>query len=358
NATNATNTANTAPAANGATTPGGPARPAPGKPALSVHVAIPQTAEWPLTLSANGSVAAWQEVIVASEISGLRLTEVLVNVGDRVRRGQPLARIASETVQADRAQIRASIAEAEATLAEAQANAERARLLQTTGAISTQQINQYQTAAQTAAARLDAQRARLQAEDLRLTQTRVLASDDGVISSRTATPGAVVQQGAELFRLIRGGRLEWRAEVTAAELGRVRAGMPARVELAAGRQVTGKVRVVAPTIDPQTRNGLVYVDLPANGELRAGMFARGELELGRQQALTLPQSAVLLREGFSYVFRVGDDDRVAQIKVETGRRVGDRVEIVNGLPADARVVATGGGFLADGDLVRVVEAPR
>jgi hypothetical protein len=115
--------------------------------------------------------------------------------------------------------------------------------------------------------------------------------------------------------------------------------------------------MLAATVDPATRNGLVYVDLPSPGAARAGMFASGEFELGSQRALTLPQSAVLQRDGFSQVFVVGADGRVSQRKVTVGRRVGDRIAVAAGVDAGARVVASGGGFLADGDTVRVVDAP-
>ncbi|MBP6852385.1 MAG: efflux transporter periplasmic adaptor subunit, partial [Rhodoferax sp.] len=118
--------------------------------------------------------------------------------------------------------------------------------------------------------------------------------------------------------------------------------------------IKGRVRMVAPTVDPQTRNGLVYVDLPQPGGAKAGMFARGEFALGSGAAMTLPQSAVLLRDGFTYVLRVGADSKVSEVKVRTGRRSGDRIEILDGLAPDARVVETGGGFLGDGDTVRVV----
>jgi len=191
------------------------------KPALSVSVVQPQMAELAITVAASGSIAAWQEASVGAEVHGLRLTEVQVNVGDRVRRGQVLATFSNDTVQADLAQIRAAVAEADAVLADAQANAARARELQATGALSAQQINQFLTAERTAEARVAAQRAALQAQELRLRQTRVLAPDDGVISARSATVGAVVPAGMELFRLIRGGRLEWRAEVAAADLARL-----------------------------------------------------------------------------------------------------------------------------------------
>ncbi|MFO1219040.1 MAG: efflux RND transporter periplasmic adaptor subunit [Burkholderiaceae bacterium] len=324
--------------------------------ALSVTLVSPQSGDWPERLSANGNVAAWQEAIVGAEASGLRLHDVLVNVGDTVKRGQLIARLNDATIAADVAQTRASLAEAQAGADEARANGDRARELGPSGVISAQQINQWLTAERTGQARVEALKARLAAEQLRLAQTRVLAPDDGVISSRSATVGAVVQPGQELFRLIRGGRLEWRAEVPAAELGKLGPGVAVRVTPAGGATVPGRVRMVAPTVDASSRNGLVYVDLPQPGAARAGMFARGEFEIGQSKGLTLPQGAVVLRDGFSYVLRVTPQSRIALVKVATGRRIGDRVEIVSGIDASARVVASGGGFLGEGDTVRVVEA--
>lgn len=335
------------------------------KPALTVAVITPQASEWPRMLTANGNVAAWQEAVISTEASNLRLTDVKVNVGDRVSKGQVLARIASDTVEAEVSQAKASVAEAEAMLSEARANGDRARQYQKTGFLSAQQINQYLTAEKTAVARLNAARAGLQSEQLRLAQTIVRAPDDGVISARTATIGSLAQPGQELFRLIRGSRLEWRAEVSAADLGKLRPGMTATLTTPQGEQVQGRVRMVAPTVDPQTLNGLVYVDLPVavtEKGLRAGMFARGEFELGRARAMSLPQSAVVLREGFSYVFLLdgaagNTQARVNQVKVAVGQRKGDQIEIIGGLQPGSRVVAGGAGFLADGDAVRVLAAP-
>jgi RND family efflux transporter MFP subunit len=311
----------------------------------------------PLRIAANGNIAAWQEASIGTEANGLRLAEVRVNVGDAVRKGQVLATFTPELLQADVAQMRAVVAEAEAALAEAQVNARRARELETSGALSDQQINQFMTAERTAQARLDAQRAQANVQALRLRQTQVLAPDDGVISARSATVGAVLPAGAELFRMIRQGRLEWRAEVPAADLARIRPGMAASVTPAGGTAIAGKVRMLAPTVDPATRNGIVFVDLGPSRDARAGMFARGEFDLGAGQGLTLPQSAVLLRDGFAYVLRIGADSKVSETKVTVGRRLGDRIEITGGLDANARVVASGGGFLSDGDTVRVVDAP-
>ncbi|MDO9404099.1 MAG: efflux RND transporter periplasmic adaptor subunit [Polaromonas sp.] len=336
-------------------------KPPSAKPALTVSTALPTSVSLPVRLAANGNITAWQEAIIGSESNGLRLVQVLVNVGDVVRKGQEIAVFSEDTVKAEVAQSRASLLEAEATAADAEANDARARTLESSGALSTQQINQYRTAAQTARARVEAARAVLEAQQVRGRQARVLAPDDGVISARTATVGSVVGAGTELFRLIRGGRLEWRAEVTSGELGRIKAGMPAIVTAASGAKLTGRVRMIAPSVDPQTRNALVYVDLPVSAGMaspaKAGMFARGEFDIGTTTALTVPQTALIVRDGFNYVFRVNPDNRISQVKVQTGRFAGDRLEITSGLPSDARVVVSGAGFLNDGDLVRVNDTP-
>lgn len=322
--------------------------------ALSVRLTAPQMLDWPQVLPANGNVVAWQEAVIGPEIANYRITEVRVQVGDVVKKGQVLARIANDTVASELAEAKASVAELEASAGEAKANAERAKELREKGFYSSQLNTQYQTAQHTALARLAAAQARLQAAQLKMDKTGVLAPDDGVISARNATVGSLTQPGQELFRLIRGGRLEWRAEVSSADLAAVRTGAVAMLTAPGGETVKGTVRAVAPSIDPLTRNGLVYVDLPASPAVRAGMFARGEFELGRRPALTVPQTATVLREGFAYLFRLEGEDRVAQTKVTLGRRNGERVEVLSGLPEGARVVESGAGFLADGDVVKVV----
>lgn len=333
------------------------------KPALTVTTTLPQRGMLPVKLAANGNVAAWQEASIGAEAASLRLLEVSANVGDRVHKGQVLATFAPETTQTELHQAQANLAEAEANAAEAAANAERARTLEKTGALSASQINQYLTAAKTAHARVEAARALFHTQQLRLRQTQVLAPDDGIISARSATVGAVVAAGTELFRLVRKGRLEWRAEVTSAELAKLTPGTTAIVTTASGARLEGRVRAVAPIVDPQTRNAIVYVDVkplpgPAAGSARAGMFARGEFDLGAQPTLTVPQASVVAREGFNYVFRVNPDNRVTQLKVQVGRIEGDRAEILSGLAENTRIVATGAGFLNDGDLVRVADGSQ
>jgi RND family efflux transporter MFP subunit len=332
------------------------------KPALTVSTVRPLETSLPIKLTANGNIAAWQEASIGSESDGLRLSEVHVNVGDTVQVGQVLATFAGESVQADVAQARANLLEAQANAVDAAANAGRARMLKASGALSAQQVGQYLAADQTAKARVAAAKAMLAVQQLRMKHVQVVAPDSGIISERKATVGAVTGAGTELFRMIRQGRLEWRAEVTASELGRVKDGTDALVTAANGTALKGKVRMIAPTVDAQNRSALVYVDLlPAAEEAapaKAGMYARGEFDLGTSSALTVPQQAVVMRDAFSYVFRVNPDGRVSQLKIQTGRRIADRVEVLDGLAQDAVVVAAGAGFLNDGDLVRVENGAR
>lgn len=337
------------------------------KPALTVTTVKPVNSNAAIKIHANGNVYAWQEAIIGAEANGVRIAELHVNVGDKVKKGQLLASLSADMVRAELAQAQASLAEAKAAYDEAAANAERVRQLKQSGAYSQQQIEQFMTLEQTSKARWQATQAAVQLQQTRLRQTQIVAPDAGVISARTASVGAVVGAGVELFKMLRQGRLEWRAEVTAAEMAKISPGMSAQIIGPNAQAVTGKVRMVAPTVDLQSRNGLIYVDLPGSADqagtiagLRAGMFAKGELLLGDSPALSIAQSAIVVRDGYNYVFKVNADQRVTQVKVQTGRRFknaqAEQVEILQGLTADAQVVASGAGFLNDGDLVKVVAA--
>jgi HlyD family secretion protein len=334
------------------------------RPALVVTPVRAQIQRWPDTLSAQGSIAPWHEALVSAEVAGLRVAEVKVDVGAKVRRGQVLATLNDAPVRADLAVAQAQLAQAQAQRAEtqvlvneAQANAERARVVEPSGALSAQQIAQYQSAAQSAVARhalaqaaVQAAQAQVQAQQLRWAMTQVRAPDDGLIATRTAQVGAVVGTGQELFRLVRGQRLEWRAEVMASELSSLRPGQAVRIASDAGAAVDGVVRQIGPVLDPQSRKALVYVDLPLASPLRSGMFARGDFALGMRAGALVPSAAVVVREGLTYLFTL-DGDRVVQRKVRTGRQLADMTEILEGLPPDAELVGQGAGFLNDGDLI-------
>ena len=326
-------------------------------PVMSVAVTRAQSSMLPIRVPATGHVVAWQEASVGAEANGLRLTDVRVNVGDAVKRGEVLALFDDDVVDAEFAESTAMVAQAEASALEAEVNYRRAKGLDVLGAMSAQQVGQYEAGAKTGRARVEAARAVEQRNRLRLTQTRVLAPGDGIITSRTATVGAVVAAGQELFRMIKDGRLEWRAEVSAADLERLRPGQVAKI-VQGHESIQGELRMVAPTIDMETLSGLAYVDLPRHRSLRAGAFVRGYFEIGNGPALTVPQSAVLLRDGFHYVMRVGPKSDVIAKKVSVGRRAGDRIEITQGLSTSEVVIASGLSFLSDGDTVRIVEELR
>lgn len=317
------------------------AKPAEAKAALAITITNPSATDWNSSITASGTLSPWQEAIVASEISGLRITDVLVDVGDQVKKGQELVKLSQAAVKAD-------VAQAQAKLDEAIANADRARRLKNSGSLPAQQIDQYLTSEAVEQATLDAQQ-------IRLSQTRIIAPDDGVVSARTATLGAVVQTGTELFRLVRQNKIEWRAEVAGRDATTLQPGQAAHLTLPTGESVTGEVRVVSPTLDANTRNATVYISLPPDSPAKAGMFAEGQILTGSSKAMALPQSAVILRDGKYYVFEVGADNRIIQHQVKTGRQAASKVEILDGIAPAARVVATGGAFLNDGDTVQIVD---
>ena len=323
------------------------------RPSLTVNIASPDVRNWPQSLTASGNVQASQEAVIGAEVSGLRLDELYVNVGDTVKKGQLLARFTNEMAALDLEQQHAATDEARARFVQAEAKAESSQKLKDSGMISTLDNIQNQSNAQIAQAQLKAAESRVKAQKLRLAYTQVRAPDDGIISSRTATVGSVIQTGNEMFRYIRRNQLEWRAEIPEGPLHRISVGQKVNLHVAQGEEVSGKVSRISPVVDVQTRNGIVYVDLHGTGSLKAGMFAQGDFELGRTSALTVAQSALVIRDGYSYVFKVGADDRVVQVKVAAGRRLEGRIEIVEGLAQDAQIVTSGAGFLSDGDLVRV-----
>lgn len=322
------------------------------KPALTVKLMTPTTQNVMTSLSADGKIMAWQEAVLGAQVNGLQLVEVRANVGDVVKKGQVLARFNTSTVNAELAQSSANVAEANALLAQAKADHARAQSLKGTGAISTQQLEQFDTSLKAAQARLHAAQAARVVGAQRVQQALVVAPDEGVISARNATVGSVAQAGQELFRMVLKNRLEWRAELTADQIKQVVAGRVASIELSDGESIKGVVRQVAPTLNEKTNSATVYVDLLNVGGARAGMFAKGHFELAPSDALMVPQTAVVMRDGFNYVFTVVEHKAV-QVKVGLGRRNDTQVEILSGLTAGQAIVASGADFLKDGDTVEV-----
>ena len=314
----------------------------PSTPSLSVSVAEPAMQTRPRRIAASGSIAAWEEVVLGVELSGQRVASVEVEVGDVVEKGQPLLRLDTRTLAME-------LRQAEANLKVASANARRGERLRREQLVAASEAEQLIAGEITARAQAENARLRMEFATLR-------APHDGVISARNVQPGQVITAGAELLRMIRDQRLEWRAELPDAALVQIEEGMPVRLQAPDGQPVEGTVRTISPGLDSRSRTGTVFADLPDPGGLRAGMYAAGEIELAEREVRTVPAAAIVERDGYRYLFVLGEGDVVAQRRVELGARSGDVVEVTEGLQGDERVVVEGAGFLADGDLVRVVAA--
>ncbi|WP_080430810.1 efflux RND transporter periplasmic adaptor subunit [Burkholderia ubonensis] len=325
--------------------------------ALTVSVVEPQYMQWPDTIEANGNTAAWQEAVIGAETGSLRITELHADVGDEVKRGQLLAQLADAAATADLHKQQAAVAQARANLAQAESDVKRTKLAAESGAISNQKLDEYRNTEVVNRAALDSAEAELQTKRITLSQTRIIAVDEGTISSRSALLGNVVSAGSELFRIIRKGRIEWQAEVGPQQLPRIRAGQAARITLSGGTVVNGKVRLVSPTISTNTGRAIVYVALNGH-DAQPGMFASGDIELGETRRLTLPESALVSRDGRTYVYALNSDGMtVARLPVVAGRHRGGRCEILTNLPFRVRVVESGGEFLSDGSIVDIAQ-PR
>ena len=328
------------------------------QPSLTVSVALPTQQALPRRITASGSVAAWELISLGVELSGQRVAEVKVEVGDVVTAGQALLQLDDRSLAMELRQAEAALAQAQANLAVASANARRGERLKREKLVSDSEADQLIAGELGAKAQRQTAQAQLENARLRLGFTVLRAPHAGVVSQRAVQPGQVVAAGTELLTLIRDGRLEWRAELPESELIQVTPGVGVMLPGPDGAAVAGKVRAVSPALDPQSRTGTVYVDLPSPGALRAGMFAQGDLVLGDRPARTLPDQAVVERDGYRYVFVLGEGDVVAQRRVTLGARQQSLVEVMDGVQADERVVVEGAGFLSDGDRVRVVAATQ
>jgi RND family efflux transporter MFP subunit len=323
---------------------------------ITVDVVAPVQSTFDRAIGATGTVTARDELIIGSDASGVRLTEVLVEVGSVVAKGQLLARADDAQLRAQLAQQDALVKQAEIELTQAKSNFERAERLKDSGVYSVETAETRKTSALAARAKLDLALAQRRELEVKIGYTRVVAPAAGVISKKSATVGVVVQPGGEMFRLIRDGQLEWLAELPNHSISRVQPGSTVRVMVDDGRAIEAKVRMLAPTIDTGTRNGLVHVALPKDAPFKAGGHARGEILIDNARALALPESAVLTRDGYAFVYVIGTDEVAHMTKIGTGARQRGLVEVTAGLDAGAQIVGTGAGFVKDGDLVRIAPA--
>jgi HlyD family secretion protein len=354
----------------GQTSLAAPPAAAPEKRAPAVTIARVERQDISEEVHVSGTLVAREEVLVTPEIDGLAVTEILVEEGDEIKKGQVLARLSRTSLDAESAQAAATLAQSRAQIAEARASVletsqalQRYETLRKSGTASAQQYDQTLAAAQVAAARLNAAQetlklgeAQKQLIDVRLARAEIRAPAAGIISRRTLRLGAIASMVAEpAFRIIENGALELNAEVVDSTLARFKIGQKVRV-LPAGftEPLDGTIRLISAEVDPVTRLGRVRVALPAEARPMLGAFASGVVEIGRHTALTLPITAVTFSVGESSVQAL-DGNSVVTKAVKTGLRAPTRIEIVSGLEENETVVARAGSFLREGDLVTPIE---
>jgi HlyD family secretion protein len=283
--------------------------------------------------------------------------QLMVDEGDTVRAGQPMARLDAALSQAQTRGAQASVAEAQSAAVRARSEYERAESIRESGALSTEAIEQRRAAATAADARLAAARAQLQEVNARLGGGYIRAPAAGLVIDRTAQLGALVD-GQALFRIAADNALEVSAQVAESEALALQPGQVATFQLVDGSTVQGRLRRGPSSIDSRTRTGEALFSLPRGTDVRAGMFLRGEATLAPRDVLAAPQSSVLYENGAAYVFVIDDQNHVRRTPVTLGVRDGDVVEIASGVDAGTRIVGAGAAFLRDGDQVRPLAVQR
>ena len=323
----------------------------------TVSVAAATLRNLPRTVTASGTISAWEEVPVGAETGGLTATAVYVDEGRYVRQGQPLVQLNDALLRAQLNQQRAAVQTAEANADRDQAALDRAQELKARGFLSQASLDTALANKRSSDANLLAARASLSETQTRLSQATIRAPVSGLVISRNVTRGQIVSPGTELFRIVRDGRLELDAQVPETDLGLVRSGQGAVVASDQVGETTGTVRIVTPEVDPETRLGVARISLAGGGGFRPGMFARAEIDVGANPAVTVPTAAVLYRENRPGVYILDNQNRARfrPVVIQTRAR---EWTAVDGVQAGARVIVQGAGFLGEGDRVRVAAPAR
>lgn len=357
-------------------------------PVPAVSVVPAKASSFVETVLLTGSLIARDEILVSPEVEGLKVLKLNADEGDRVSKGDVLAVLVSESLDAQIAQSDASLArssaaiaqarsqitDAESRVAEAGASLERARPLLQSKYLSESVYDQRLAAAKSARAQLavandglrlaEAEKKQAEAQrrelDWKRGNTEVRAPESGIVSRRGARIGSIavgsfVAGTAEpMFRIIARGEIELDAEVPEARLAKLAVGQPAQVEMSGGVTATGTVRLVSPEVDKSTRLGRVRIFFGDNPALKTGAFARATVETAKSEGLGIPQSAVLYGTDGATVLVV--ESGVARTRaIRTGLVARGLVQVTEGLKAGDLVIAKAGTFLRDGDAVRPVE---
>src|SRR6266404_4889100 len=310
----------------------------------------------PTIISIVGTIAARYDMPIGVEGDGGRVAAIYVEAGDRVKRGQVLARLNVSVLQPQVANLEAGLEQARAEAELATAEYHRAQAVGASGALSAEETQRRKSAALTAAARVKVAAAQLAEAQARLARAAVRAPADGIILTRNVEVGQTASPGGEaLFRLSEGGEIELRGQVAEQDLPQLKIGQSVNVRLTGTTHVyEGHVRLLGAVIDPQTRLGQVRVALTPDLNLRPGAFARAEVTVSNADRAVLPQTAVLTDDKGSYVLIVNAGHKVERRTVRVSGIVQNGVTIAEGVGAKEQVVATAGAFLQEGELVNPV----
>ena len=308
--------------------------------------------------SLAGEIRARHETQLAFQVAG-RMVERQAEVGDRVVRGDLLARLEPDDLQARARAAQAQLAAAEAELGRARADQERFRVLARDQLVSQSALDTQNAAATAAQGQVDAARAELELARNQSAHTRLLAPADGVIAARHAEAGQVLGAGQPVFTLAADGGREVVFAVAEGQVESVAPGDPVQVEpwSGDGRRWDAAVREVAPAADPVTRTYQVRATIDAKpGAFELGQSARVLLASGTPQALSVPLAALVPGpDGGKAVFVVAGDSTLELRPVQAGAYGADRVEIASGLQPGEVVVAAGGHLLRAGETVRAID---
>jgi HlyD family secretion protein len=324
---------------------------------LTVSVATVQTRDLRAGLVASGVLVSREEAGVASELSGYRVADVLVDEGAFVTRGQVLARLDDTLLRAQIDQSRAQLAQQQVAADRAAAEAKRVDGLDNQGVLSEEAIAERRLAVRTAQASVAVAQAQLRDLQTRQTRMTIRAPVSGRVLERTVRPGDTSASGTNLFRIAREGLVEHDAEVPEAQLALIHVGDRATVTLPSGARVTGTVRLVSPRVDLQTKLGRVRVLLPVRPDLRPGGFARTSFAQAGRPVTAVPEAAIRYDADGASVMVVQPDNKVRRTAIRTGERAGGFVELIQGPAPGAKVTLGGSAFVLDGDLIRPVAAP-
>jgi RND family efflux transporter MFP subunit len=319
----------------------------------TVTVTIPSESSLPTTVSIIGTIGARYDVPIGVEGDGGRVEAITVEAGDRVKRGQLLARLSTAVLRPEVGSLAATLEQSRTEAELAEAEYKRALAVGAAGALSTEETERRRSTAATAAAKVKVAEAQLAQAQARLDRMEVRAPADGTILTRTVELGQTVAAGGPaLFRLAEGNEVELRGEVAEQDLPALQVGQTARVTLTGSAQdYVGKVRLLGAVIDPQTRLGMVRIALEPSANLRPGAFARADVTISHAQRAVLPQTAVLTDDKGSYVLVVDPHNVVQRRDVHVSGIVANGVTIASGLTATDRVVASAGAFLQPGEIV-------